>query len=78
MFGNGLPGRGKTRFIGKGLVGYARFMNFTHDLNITQENYIVQKRLEVLKYFEKYGLVPTIEAFKVSKSSIYLWRSVLM
>ena len=74
MFGNGLPGRNKRRFIGKGIVGYARYMKFKRDLNITRTKYIVKKRLDVLVFFEKYGLEATIDAFKVSKSTIYLWR----
>ena len=77
MYGDGLPSSNRTRFLGKGIVGYARYMKFKHDLGITQNNHIVQKRLEVVLFFEKYGLSPTLDAFKVSKSSIYLWRSVL-
>jgi len=77
MYGDGFPSSNKTRFLGKGIVGYARYMKFKHNLSITQNNHIVQKRLEVVLFFDKYGLSPTLDAFKVSKSSIYLWRSVL-
>lgn len=77
MFGDRLPGKSKIRFLGKGIVGYARYMKFKHDLNITQTNHIVQRRLEVVTFFDKYSLNATVDAFRVSKSSIYLWRKVL-
>ncbi len=32
-------------------------------------------RLHVLNYYEKYGLSPTLEAFKIKKSSLYNWRN---
>jgi transposase InsO family protein len=38
---------------------------------------VAKKRLQVIKFFEKYGLQPTIDAFGVSKSSIYRWRKKL-
>lgn len=36
-----------------------------------------KKKAEIVYFFEKYGLEPTILAFKISKSSIYLWRKIL-
>ena len=36
-----------------------------------------KKKAEIVFFFEKYGLEPTITAFKVSKSSIYSWRKTL-
>jgi predicted DNA-binding protein YlxM (UPF0122 family) len=36
-----------------------------------------KKKAEIVYFFEKYGLEPTITAFKVSKSSIYQWRKTL-
>lgn len=32
-----------------------------------------EKKAEIVYFLEKYGLKPTISAFKVSKSSIYSW-----
>jgi len=77
LFGNGLPSKNRTRFLGKGIVGYARYMKFKHDLGITQNNHILQRRLEAISFFDKYGLSPTLDAFKISKSTIYLWRATL-
>ncbi|MGQ9638820.1 MAG: integrase core domain-containing protein [Thermodesulfobacteriota bacterium] len=36
-----------------------------------------KKKAEIVSFFEKYGLEPTISAFKYSKSSIYNWRKTL-
>ncbi len=36
-----------------------------------------KKKAEIVSFFEKYGLAPTIAAFKISKSSIYQWRKIL-
>jgi len=36
------------------------------------------RKAEIVTFFEKHGLIPTIDAFKVSKSSIYSWRNKLM
>jgi len=33
-----------------------------------------KKKAEIVYFFRKYGLEPTISAFKYSKSSIYSWR----
>ena len=36
-----------------------------------------KKKAEIVYFFRKYGLEPTISAFKYSKSSIYLWDKTL-
>lgn len=51
------------------------FMKFNHDLTITQSNYVVQRRLDAIVFYEKYGLKPTLDAFNISKSTLYRWRS---
>jgi hypothetical protein len=34
-------------------------------------------RYEVLRFWEKYGLAPTLEAFKVKRRTLYHWRHQL-
>lgn len=58
-------------------MGYGRYMKFKHDLSITQTNNVVQKRLKTITFLEKHGLEATIDAFSVSKTSIYRWRKTL-
>jgi hypothetical protein len=36
-----------------------------------------QYRYEVLRFWEKYGLAPTLEAFKVKRRTLYHWRHQL-
>ena len=36
-----------------------------------------KKKAEIVYFFRKYGLKPTISAFKYSKSSIYSWDKTL-
>ncbi|MGC8867532.1 MAG: hypothetical protein ACP5PA_04890, partial [Elusimicrobiales bacterium] len=38
---------------------------------------IAQRRLKILKFFDRYGLKATEEAFGVKKSTIYLWKGLL-
>ena len=71
-------GHVKQRFIGKYIRGYGIYMKFKNTISITQNNIIVQKRLDTILFFEKHGIHATIDAFKVSKSTVYLWRQILI
>ena len=42
-----------------------------------KEREVVEKRLKVIEFLEKYGVEITKEAFNISKSTIYLWRKRL-
>ena len=75
MYGDGIPGRNKRRFIGKGIPGYARYMIFKQQLHITHTEHIASMRLDAITFYEDFGLAPTIKAFNVSRSTLYLWRS---
>lgn len=75
MYGDGIPGRNKRRFIGKGIPGYARYMIFKQQLRITQTDHIASRRLEAIVFYADFGLEPTLQAFSISKSTLYLWRS---
>lgn len=35
------------------------------------------KRIEILNFYKKYGLSPTLEAFKISKRTLYRWQAKL-
>ena len=71
-------GHVRSHFIGRYIRGYGIYMKFKNTYTITHNNHIVQKRLETIEFFNKYGLEATIEAYKVSKSTIYLWRKRLI
>lgn len=40
-------------------------------------NDIVRKRLKILNHWHKFGLASTVDAFGVSKSTLYAWRKSL-
>ena len=42
-----------------------------------KEGEIVERRLKVIEFFDKYGAEITKEAFNISRSTIYLWKKRL-
>jgi len=73
-----IKGTGPVRahFLGKYIVGYARYMQFKQYLNTITHNKIVQKRLEIVNFFERFGKEATKEAFGYSKTEVYRWRKL--
>lgn len=56
-----------------GIKGFINLYNYYFKYRyMIQEK--AKKKAEIVYFFEKFGFEPTISAFKVSKSSIYLWR----
>lgn len=67
----------KQHFLGRWLKGYGNFMKFYHNLKTTGLSEVAQRRLEALKFLENHGLGATLDAFKVSRASLYSWRRTL-
>jgi transposase InsO family protein/transposase len=63
----------QTDYLFNGLKGYSTFKKFSYLLEM--ENSEAQKRLKILKFFDKYGLEATIEAFSVSRRTLYRWKA---
>ena len=59
----------QTDYLFNGIKGYATFKKFSYLLEM--ENKEAQKRLKILKFFDKYGLEATIEAFDISRRTLY-------
>lgn len=36
-----------------------------------------QRRLQILRFWEKHGWVPTVDAFEVSRPTLYRWKKTL-
>jgi len=70
--------RNRRRFVGKGIVGYARYMKFKHELNITQNDYVIKSRLDAITFYHDFGLEPTLKAFNISRSTLFNWRKSYM
>ena len=62
---------------GYGIRGFGRLSDYgLRYLAMVSEK--AQYRYRVLKFWEKYGLDPTIEAFKVKRRTLYHWRTKLL
>lgn len=67
--------RNRQRFLGKGISGYGRYMIFKNNLTITQNNYIVERRLEAITFYKDFGIKATLQAFKISRRTLFRWKS---
>jgi transposase InsO family protein len=64
-----------TQFISYGIKGLLRVAKLgLIDANMDD---IVRKRLKILNHWHKFGLASTVDAFGVSKSTLYAWRKSL-
>jgi transposase InsO family protein len=76
MSNNGRIGtQTRLHFVGYKISGYGRYMKFKHNLTITQSNYIANRRLSAITFYEDYGLKATLEAFNISRSTLFTWRN---
>ena len=66
----------QTYFVLKGVRGYHRLMDMREYVNHPRREEI-ERRLKVIKFSEKHGLVATQEAFRVCRSTVYRWKQIL-
>lgn len=66
-----------TSFIYKGIVGYHRLMKTIDNSKLLQSHPEIEQKLKVINFFTKYGLAPTKEAFRVSRSTVFGWKKKL-
>ena len=64
-----------TQFISYGIKGLLRVAKL--GLIYANMDDIVRKRLKILNHWHKFGLASTVDAFGVSKSTLYAWRKSL-
>lgn len=64
-------------FLYKGIKGYKSFMKLKTNIQLCQAHPEIEQKIQIIKFFDKYGLAPTKDAFKISRSSIYLWKKKL-
>jgi transposase InsO family protein len=57
---------------------YIHFMNYVVDYLDHPQKEIIEKRLEILKFYDEFGLEATKRAFKKSRSTIFLWKQKLV
>ncbi len=57
--------------------GYYRLMQFLDDVTGHPQRELIEKRIDIIKFFDDYGQEATKKAFGKSRSTIYLWKQKL-
>lgn len=57
--------------------GYSRFMKYIKNILDHPQREGIERRLEIIKFFDEFGEVATIRAFHKSRSTVYLWKQKL-
>ena len=70
-------GVSKTVFMYGFVTGYARKAMLIQDITHHKDRAIIEHRIKVLNFYDRYGPEATKEAFSVSRSTIYLWKQKL-
>jgi|GEM_PF-1053128 len=65
----------QTDYLFNGIRGYITFRKFSYLFDM--DNKEANDRYKIIQFFDKYGLEATIEAFAVSRRTIYRWKSKL-
>jgi len=60
-----------------GVEGYYRFMQTVISINKSQTDKTAQYRLKVLKHYWQHGLDSTLDAFPVSRPTVFRWQNEL-
>jgi putative transposase len=59
------------------IKGYYHLMRYVEDIISHPQRKIIENRLEIIQFFEKFGREPTEKAFKKKRSTVYLWKKKL-
>jgi len=54
--------------------GYSRFMQYINNISNHAKRESIEKRLEIIKFFDEFGVRATEKAFGKKRSTIYLWK----
>ena len=57
--------------------GYSRFMQYFNDILDHPQKEAIEQRLEIIKFFDDYGVEATSRAFGKGRSTIFLWKQKL-
>ena len=57
--------------------GYYHLMQYVEDITGHPQQACIEKRLEIIQFFEKYGKEATEIAYKKKRSTIFLWKQNL-
>lgn len=64
-------------YVNGGFHGYTRLMNYISNMAHlgVKDQEIIRYRLKVIEHYEKYGQDSCKDAFDVSRSCVFLWKS---
>ena len=65
----------QTDYLFNGIKGYAYIKRFSYLFEM--KNKEANERYKILQFYDKYGLNATIEAFNISRRTIYRWKEKL-
>lgn len=65
----------QTDYLYKGIRGFKDFQRVCYALDMQSDE--ARKRLKIIKFYESYGLKATLEAFEISKRTLYRWQATL-
>ncbi len=54
--------------------GYNRFMQYVNNVLEHPQRIIIEKRVEIIKFYDEFGARATRKAFRKGRSTIYLWK----
>ena len=57
--------------------GYSRFMQYINNIVDHPKRESIEKRLEIIKFFDEFGSAATQKAFNKARSTLYLWKQKL-
>ena len=57
--------------------GYSRFMQYSYNIINHPKRECIERRLEIIKFFDEFGAEATRKAFHKSRSTVYLWKQKL-
>jgi hypothetical protein len=68
----------KQVYVAAGTVkGYYHLMQYVEDITSYPQQESIEKRLEIIQFFDKYGKEATEIAYKKKRSTVYLWKQKL-
>src|SRR6266536_2627424 len=66
-------------FVNAGFRGYTRLMQYISNIAHlgAEDQAVIRHRLKVIEHYETYGKNSTKDAFGVSRSTVFLWKSLV-
>ena len=57
--------------------GYSRFMKYLEDITTHPKRLEIEKRINIIEFFDEFGIEATRKAFGISRTTVYRWKQKL-